>query len=193
MEFVKFHLTATILLTQAASLLDKNTALPYFPIEISRSAASSVIAGNIMKIGFVTLPATMYFTSSFSFTALLLWMGLVVVAFVPDTMSLGLHMSGVALVFGAASLQMRQGTDFILVGFGLTMYVLRIIFKAMALLARDSVLYILMAEMGFINAFILRNQSIMFGAAVATEVLPFYQLSGVLQWVCFLSLSYLFK
>ena len=182
MEAVKIHLVATILLVQFASY----DRVPYFPTEISRSAASSPNALNMMRIGFTTLLMTLYATDQFSVPVSILWVGLMIVAFVPDTLSLGGHMVGVALIFVAASLQClaREGNGAHLLGLGVFLYFLRIAMKYYAFvnLVDDP-----------LTPFMEWNRRIMFGELnPGPNILPWFRMSATMQWTAFWAWSHLF-
>src|SRR5580700_7675823 len=98
---VKLHLLATIVITQVIALYDGQ--VPYFPIEISRTAASSTNAKNALAVGFGLLIVTLFFTRSLNDITVAIWVGLMFVALIPDTLNWWLHMLGVFIVFAAAS------------------------------------------------------------------------------------------
>lgn len=74
MDAVKLHLAATVMATQACTLY--SGAAPYFPIEISRTAASSPSASRALATGFATLLATMLYTKTLNAVTFTMWAGL---------------------------------------------------------------------------------------------------------------------
>lgn len=188
----KIHLLATILVVQAIALYEQR--VPYFPIEISRTAASSQTATYAMILGFGSL---LWHVPSYTAPALIIWVGLMIVALVPDTYSVGGHMAGVGLVFLGAIVNTHSNHGaggWLLIAFALVIYVLRIVFKGVALLLLDKPTLTASLQSGVVVALHQRIRDIMFGRAVdvAPALIPYFQLSGVLQWVVFFALSYLF-
>jgi hypothetical protein len=95
MKPVQVHLLITLLATAACAWLWGNT--PYFPIEISRMAASCRPSQVTFAIGLVTVLRTLFRTQQLSLSAWALYVGLVCIA-VPDTMHFTIHMIGVMIV-----------------------------------------------------------------------------------------------
>jgi hypothetical protein len=197
MDPVHVHLITTILLVQFSAVwLDKASSLPYFPIEISRTAASSPLARVILKAGFTSLIGTCLLTQSLTWPRFVLWLGLMLVAWFPDTEHMSLHMSGVAILFVASCMTLWTGWSRqrgMLVVFAVFVYGMRIVFKWVVLWLTDPRLVQFQASHGLVKGFALRNQEIMFGReSVPPDTEAFFKLSGVLQWICFVALSYLF-
>ena len=198
MDPVHVHLVATILLVQVSAVwLDRTSTLPYFPIEISRTAAESPMANVVLRVGFTTLIVTCILTQTLSWPRFILWFGLMLVAFFPDTVHMARHMSGVGILFVAACLQLSQTWNMqrgLLLLFALFLYVERIVLKFVVLWLTDQRLSDHWAGYGLIKGFAMRNQEIMFGLAdpVPTDTLVFFKLGAVGQWLCFFVLSHLF-
>jgi hypothetical protein len=200
MEVVKVHLLATVLVTQALALYEGK--VPYFPIEISRTAASSPMAMRSLTTGFATLLITLVYTHTLNAVTLTMWGGLMIVALVPDTFSWALHMLGVAIVLVAACVHVYHRRDMALlptlvcVG---TVYGIRLVLKAGVMLALDpqscasrgQPLGTMMSVLFSRTLDVMMHGPLAFGDAETwRQVAPVFKVCGVLQWVAFYALSF---
>lgn len=211
MNAVKIHLLSTVLVTQAAALYDG--AVPYFPIEISRTAASSPRASNALATGFCTLILTLFYTQTLDSITFAMWLGLVILALVPDSKNWALHMFGVWIVFAAACAHVyRRREDVSLLPplvYATAFYLFRIALRTLVILnfdpkAQAAVLALTMrGERNVpkvLKVLFDRAMDVMMRGPLAldedhrTEVWnrigPAFKLCGVLQWVSFISLSF---
>jgi len=202
MDAVKCHLLVTVLATQACALYEG--AVPYFPIEISRTAASSPMAMRALAIGFVTLGITLWRTQTLDVITGTMWLGLVVVAAVPDTLNWVLHMAGVAVVFAAAVVHAHRSRNIALVPplvCAVTVYALRIVLKVGVMLAFDPKVrlglgrgIVPLAKLGFARTLdVMMLGPGAYGEDAATlwpVIAPIFKVCGVLQWVAFYALSF---
>lgn len=205
----KVHILLTILATQGISLYDGR--VPYFPIEVSRTAASSDLANTVMGLGFSTLFFTLYETNQLNPVTTLLAVGLCLVAAIKDTESFWGHMFAVGLVFGAACwhLYIRVAKfgippSELLVPFlwAMGVWALRIVFRSLAMLYLDPKLEherVRGTWLGLTQAGFNRTREIMLKGPLAFEkdsdwfkIVPTLQICGVLQWVSFFALSLMF-
>lgn len=95
-QTVKQHLLVTVLLTQATSLLFGDR-LPYFPIEISRTAASHPTSYYVLVFG--TLTCFGYISKYVDRPEMILsWLGMCVLAIFDDVNHWSAHMFGVLVM-----------------------------------------------------------------------------------------------
>ena len=93
MLLVKLHLLATVAAVMYAALfIDKR--LPYWPIEISRMAASGPAALSVFRAGVTLLLVTIIYGEG-SHLATWLWVALMQIAWLDDVTSFAGHMAGV--------------------------------------------------------------------------------------------------
>ena len=200
METVKLHLLAAVIATQAVALYDG--AVPFFPIEISRTAASSPRATNTLATGFATLIVTMIYTKTLDAVTFSLWLGLMVIALVPDSVSWTVHMLGVVALVAAACAHVYRRRQIALVPpllCALAIYGIRIVFKLVLLFTVDKQVIAAAASNKLSIAF-ERSMDIMMRGPLAYNndpelwnlVGPTFKICGVLQWAAFFALSFVF-
>lgn len=198
---VKLHLLASILVTQALALWDSKR-LPYFPIEISRTAASSLLATRSLQFGFTTLLVTMLLSGAATWARVLMWAGLMVVAFVPDTLHKALHIGGVLIMFAGAAADLAWTGRVYYVFVGVVIYALRTVFLFTSLLLIDEHFQHdtwRFTDTAFIKKVAARHHAIMFlpreefpPGTYPARVIPYCKVSGVGQWVAFFVVSLAF-
>jgi hypothetical protein len=76
-------------------------SVPYFPIEISRTAANSPIALWILRIGFSSVIIPLHLRGKLDVLCLIAYVGMLLVAWVPDSESDLYHNAGTALILVA--------------------------------------------------------------------------------------------
>ena len=210
MEAAKLHLFATVILTQATAVWSGN--LPYFPIEISRTAASGMAPLLVFRTGVTLLLATLYSSKCLDWTTLFLWAGVMVVAFVPDTVHLVVHNLGVLVVFLTAGYYVYRhahSTALPPLLCAVVIFLLRLAFKMLVLVIYDKY-----ANAYFLNAgsyvtairgIHKRGSEFMFMGRAAygttlseadetawTAISGVFKVCGVMQWVAFYALSLVF-
>lgn len=199
---VKLHLLASILATQVFALWDSKN-LPYFPIEISRTAASSPLATRSLQVGFSTLLVTMVLSGAATWARGLMWLGIMIVAFVPDTLHKVLHIVGVLVVFAAAIMDLAWTGRMYFVFLAGLIYALRTVFLFSSLVWIDEHFQQDTLQFtdiwSFISELAARHHAIMFlrqedfaPGTYPVRVIPYCKVSGVLQWVAFFVLSLAF-
>jgi len=202
---VKLHLLATIVITQAIAV--NKGAVPYFPIEISRTAASYEVAGATFTAGILTLTVTLVWTAPTNCVTFGLWLGLVIVALVPDTVSVWLHMAGVAIVFMTTILHiyLRSATETwqglaIPIAWAIGIFALRIIVRSLVLFVFARQFYRFKTYADVLEFCLTVSRNLMFygrntfpegvlGDEAWAAIKPTMQICGVLQWVAFYALS----
>lgn len=207
MEAVKIHMLATILATQLVAIYDGS--VPYFPIEISRTAASSPTATHVLGAGILSMLPLLYRTNTLNVMTYGMWLGLAIVAIVPDTVSKSGHMAGVAVLYIAALARIfteLNAAAFMHFLCSLFIFGIRLFFKVGILLLYDTptrqswrtptdIFFNPRVGQTIYN----RSMEIMFGGPSAFKyvedasvILPIFKVCGVLQWVSFYMLSFVF-
>jgi hypothetical protein len=200
---VKAHVFVTIFCSLTLAALED--ACPYFPIEISRAAATSSLAGTALQAGVTLLPITLAATRTLEGLTLVVWVGLLIVAFVPDTVHRGMHRLGVAVVLLAILLHAwrNEKADGAAIACGIVLYGLRIVLKAAAIVwfdhetrficlaaARSGELTHMAAAVGLRCIDVtFRGSAVFRDSRTWQQVAPVFQLCGVLQWVAFYAFS----
>lgn len=201
---VKLHLACTVLATLlAAVLVDRR--VPYFPIEVSRAAASGPVASWALRWGARTLGVTLLATDSFTATTTALWISLSAIALFDDVRFWAAHMGGVVGLFAVAILAATsrgRGAALPLLA-GVLLYALRLVFKVAAIVFYEmpaapplQTLARLLVDGETREIVFRRSMAVMFHGAKAcadpAHTLPMFQLGGVLQWVVFYVLAFVF-
>lgn len=93
MECVKGHLLAVVLATQVSALIWGK--VPYFPIEISRTAASGAIPLTVFRVGVASSILTLLLARSLNPLTCSVWLCLTVICVFDDVNFWALHMLGV--------------------------------------------------------------------------------------------------
>lgn len=208
MHAAKIHLLLTILATQIVALFVGG--VPYFPIEISRTAASSKLASGCLSIGAITLIITLVAANELTPITFMMWAGLLIVALIPDNVFMLAHMLGVVIigvaaclhVFSARSTKDGRSLSPLLVSFAM-IYSLRWVLKVGVMLLHDPAINRPGREWTHVNLLslsselteraldIMLNGERAFGGNTAAwnDIRPLFQVAGVLQWVAFYTLS----
>jgi hypothetical protein len=198
MQAVKLHLLFTVVATQLTALF-VDRAVPYFPIEVSRTAAAGPWSQRVFTAGVLSLGGTLLVTGGgANASTLAIWLSLVVIALFDDVYHWTLHMLGVAGL-GATVATLLVGSrhwqhDTCVLGLAAVLYLARLAMKALAVwhfephdprwspdASPDALLYPLQ------HCFRL-SQDIMYhggGGGHAEATLLVFRLCGVLQWVVF--------
>lgn len=108
---LKLHVLGTVLGTQLASLFLDSEKLPYFPIEVSRSAANGHYSRIIFQYGIALLPLTAILSGEFHMDLVPLYVSLLLIAFFNDVDHYHLHSSGVFCLFLSFSLIFWNSTS----------------------------------------------------------------------------------
>ena len=194
---VKCHVAVTILATFVSSLIWGT--VPYFPIEISRTASSGPVPTLIFRTGCSLLLGTIWATNLLNASTLLMWVGLVIVAQFTDVEHLVPHLAGVALVFaGAASMSsVSKGLAPLLTA--AVIFAIRLPLKVGALVLLEfgwpSPWYMILSP-SFVLAVRDKAMAVMYqGPEIACKHYPqsiesIFQITAVLQWVSFYALSH---
>lgn len=201
LEAAKIHLFITIILTQLSSILYNE--IPYFPIEISRTAADGgVITKYIFNIGLISLIITLLFTNNINKETFVLWFGLSMIAYFDDKQHWVLHNIGVLILFLVAMFNAYKigGESVLLVLLALSINTLRIGFRFLVVMYFEmniGISYLWNHPQSTITEIFNLSKNIMYKGHLACNnpsvTIPFFKVSGVLQWVSFYVLSFIFK
>ena len=193
---VRFHLFATVVCVQVAALL-VDRRVPYWPIEVSRTAASGPAAFTVFVVGAATLGVTLYQTATLCATTAALWLALLVIALFDDVSFFEAHMGGVAALAAvavAAAVQAGRGAV-VPLGAGAALYLFRVVIKVAAVLAYERLPTLDWRRPASLALVARHAQLIMLhGARVCrspAETMPAFYLGGVLQWVVFYAWSFI--
>jgi hypothetical protein len=192
-DLLGLHLAAVILTTQLVALfvdprLGVTTAkhlITYFPIEISRTAASLPFAANVFKLGVLSLGAQIPFASSKD-AFIPIWIGLLMIAFFDDVTYWGVHMFGVLLMFlGFLPLLLLGGPDkTILFVSAISIYLLRIGLKTMVIVLIELDLPINQVVASR-TAIFTKSLDVMQHGSLNPDVVDVFRVCGVVQWCAF--------
>lgn len=198
MEYVKAHLLATILATQVSALIWGK--VPYFPIEISRTAASGPIPLTIFRIGIVSVIATLFITKSLNIQTFVVWISLSTICLFDDVNYWALHMSGVAglLLVSIYSIYLRGRACLAPCIMAIVIYGLRNLMKItlIALMEIDKEKSFKFMSKEWMQDQFTRHMAIMYNGEKAclnpNYLMPAFKISAVLQWVLLYSISFCF-
>jgi hypothetical protein len=133
-SLLKIHIFVAVVASQLAALFLDVERVPYFPIEVSRTAATGYYSKCVFNTGIMTLVVTMWLGDILRLKYALLYMSLVCIAYFDDVTHWHLHMFGVALLFlGAVTLlatSTRSRDDTITLIIAALIYLVRIALKA---------------------------------------------------------------
>ncbi len=185
MDAIKIHLLVTIIATQVVALFYERT-VPYFPIEISRTAASGKTSLLTFRVGILTIILSLLWTGQLTLITFLLWIGLSIVAVFDDVSYWGLHMIGVGVVFVIMTVHTFQHGAMMPILCALIIYGLRFVLDAGTLLYYEQCAF-------DITHFTTLHKDIMYRGSIACKrpdiVIPVYRIGGLLQWTAFYALS----
>jgi hypothetical protein len=185
-------LGAFVMLCMAVGVLyDRH--VPYFPIEISRTCAgktASSLFGGGAVLSWLAFDWTKY-----SYWTCLAWVGFVLLAVVPDSLSVELHMLGVALMgVGAIGLCFEVPDTCYPVALCFVTYVLRIVAKTLVVIQYEKTIWEWDRWYDPTGLLSIKERSldIMFGRGDAphdtTRVV--FESAAIAQWVLLLVLAH---
>ena len=183
---VLIHLVATVVGVQLAALY-VDGAVPYWPIEVSRMAASGPVASSVFLAGALTLGATLHLCGQMTRMNVAMWIALVVIARFDDINHLKLHMAGVAALgaIGIASM-IRNSAAILPLTVAIALWGFRIVVKVMAVMVFERRTSIVEAGK---HAQTIMMQGPKGTCMLPEHTMPAFYVGGVLQWVVFYVLS----
>jgi hypothetical protein len=210
---IKFHLLCTVIFTQVTALVFSGTngKLPYFPIEISRTASSSPNAYAVLLAGMLTMSYHIYalyrVTGVLDKPLLFVWSGACMLAIFDDVSNWSLHMVGVfAMVGGGIYIILNNDTQNVSVNVrslycvcAVSVYLIRFLLKSVAVIGFESDVteavwtpstwFSFITESALRKTLVEKTLNIMYNGATVClypeYTLPLFKASGVLQWVFF--------
>lgn len=188
MLYVKLHLIFLVISIQLNAIL--NCQLPYFPIEISRTAECSECNKWLFFIGSILLGFTMFYTGQFKIKYFTMWVGLVLLSWFDDKEYLLLHLFGVFIMFVGLYISINGSStpkeDLKLILFAIIIYLIRIVLKVI-------VVFLFEIDTYSIRDIIEKIILIMYYGGSVCES-PFltimvFRVCGVLQWIVFIMVA----
>ena len=195
MFYTKFCLLVTIFGTWGAAW--KDHSLPYFPIEISRTATGR-ISKRIFQIGVSLTTFVMYYESD-SWTTYIAWGGLLLLAFLDDRTNFEGHLIGVFIMgFGVAlHAMLNPWAHMVTFGIASIIYGIRVLIKTSLVIllemempvTKDTVVNIAFNVNSVRTDAIERIKDIMYNGEDKCKypsiTIPLFALCGCLQWLAF--------
>ena len=185
MHITQLHLLITIVATQVTALISGK--VPFFPIEISRTAASSSLSYLVFNVGILSFIVTVLLVGLFDWNIFLLWIGLSIISIYDDVNHLNAHNLGLVVVAIAAIIRSYTINKWMMSIAAFIVFVCKIIVK---------VLPMYYCEVSSIHDIHHRSLEIMYyGSEKSLHpniTIPILQVSGVLQWLLFYLLSFVF-
>ena len=202
MFFVKIHILVTVIYTMyAAVFIDRR--VPYWPIEISRMAASGDYALYCFRLGVTLMPATLFCENVTPITVAL-WVALMAIAWIDDVTSFTGHMFGVALLGLVCVIHAYQSAQSVwIIGIAAVIFAARLGLKAAACVWEDlnsGHAYLNSAPIGvpriltYSRRLACVGRDIMMGTRELKTTFGniAFRLGGLGQWTVFVLLSTLF-
>lgn len=169
--------------------------VPYFPIEVSRTVAGPVASKAFAAVALGSF--LVYDWPKYSSWTTVSWFGFVLLALIPDTVSVAGHMAGVGLMgVGALGLCWDMPSQWKFIVLVLFVYGIRVAAKVAVVMWRDTMPYITMEEffdpwtlLAFIKG---RCLDIMFGRGPPPhpDTLLVFRISALGQWMALASLAW---
>lgn len=197
MKWVKLHLLVIVLMVQATALFwERDEPLPYFPIEISRTAATGVLNRWLFLLAILSLGVTLHLRRLLE-RYRLVWIALLFLAWFDDKHHPLSHQISVGLLFlglihalsqdllpGDEKSRLRHAEKYAPVIFGAAaIYVARVVMKVLVVLLFELETY------GGPLVILERVMTIMHhGSAVCLTpwvTINVFRLCGVMQWLVF--------
>lgn len=194
--FIKVNLFLVILLTQLASIFFQPEKLPYFPIEISRSASSNELSRFIFMAGM----AFMFFPIMYSGELekyFPVWVSVMILAYFDDKNYWLLHMVGVFLLFVTSFYRIYHCgfREFYIAFIALILYVMRVFFKFFTVAYLEQQIHPFDLPYNLQSIFDQTKQIMYLGASVCRYpeiTLSVFRITGVMQWCVFYLLTAIF-
>ena len=174
-------LFCVIVITALCGLYDGS--VPYFPIEISRTATGSI--GRIVFPTGVVLVFSFALKEFSTFSQLTPFIGLVVLSVASDTYSWTIHMFGVLLMVIGVIIRVISRNSYehyAIVVCAIGLYLLRIVMKV---IVTSQDLLGDFSSIGSMKTLLLKCTAIMYGGNATYVQLTVYRVAGVMQWLVF--------
>jgi hypothetical protein len=182
--YTKILLLLFVLIIQSVALL--YGAVPYFPIEISRTAEASPINLWLFPLCVIILPCLMLLCHEFHNKYIISLIGLILLALFDDKRHWLMHMIGIfIMVLGTFVIILYSGEArerCMLLCCALMLYVTRVVMKAFIVATVELNTFSL-------QAIFIKSMDIMYEGASYCQypqyTLPVFQIGGLLQWIVF--------
>jgi hypothetical protein len=201
--YIRAHIFGTIILTQLTAIFYTGVStLPYFPIEISRTAASNPVSRVVLLVGLVTSGLHLLFSSK-GYGSYIAWMGMCILSIFDDVEFWFIHMVGSTLAMIGGGIEIYYGNDttppHVKTGFllcAVILYIVRLLLKFVAVLGMEMGhnLFSITLWVNVISDSQLRNSithralMIMYQGKQICQYeysLVIFKVAGILQWVLF--------
>lgn len=164
---------------------------PYFPIEISRSAATNELALRIFRYGSVSVLLSMYFEQRFSLPDLAAWFSMCGIAICDDIKYPNTHIAFVGTLVTSCLFFLEQNFRGVLILTALTMMIARLVLSCSALLyyeiGHTNVLTYPWQVIKHHRRLTILHKEIMYGRKVQLRhpapVMLAFKVKGVMQWL----------
>lgn len=163
-------LLASVLLTAGSALVDGS--LPYFPIEVSRLAASSMRSAWIFRIGSILSSLVLFYEKGL-WEHLVACFGFVLLAWFDDTHHYVMHVVGVVVMLLGAIPLVSWRVQLC----AMILFVARILMKCVMVISKES---LFQPRLVFDQL-----RSIMLFGTSSEDTLMVFRVTGALQWVVF--------
>lgn len=182
--YTKLLLFTLVLAIQCIALIWG--VVPYFPIEISRTAQSSTINLWLFPLCVMILPCLMVFCGEFHTKYIISLSGLVLLALFDDKRHWLMHIIGVVvMIMGTFYSILYSGESrgrFVLLCCAFILYVTRIAMKAF-------IVAFVEIHSFSVSAIMTKSMDIMYYGALYCQypqyTIPVFQIGGLLQWIVF--------
>jgi hypothetical protein len=200
MQAIKAHVFVTVVLTQLAALYIDNN-VPYFPIEISRTAAGPY-ASMVFRVGILSCGLVIFLLKAMRVDTLALWISLCIIALFDDVYFWWTHMFGVVLMILVSSFAAYQSGTNALAPLlaAVTVFAGRIVLKILVILLYEKLPPLAASSSSWVyllGSVLVRNQDIMYrGSRACTNpaaIMPVMKFCAVLQWAVFYAISFIFS
>lgn len=188
MKWVKLHLLLIVLTVQLVALWQQEEPVPYFPIEISRTAASGSVNRWLFPLGIVSLGVTLR-SRGLLRRYRLVWVALLCIACFDDKYHPVLNQVGVALLFVTLMRSLllalpddeeerlkRVRQHVLVIAAAGSIYLTRFVLKL-------AIVYLLELQPG--DTVYERVMEIMHHSEAVWATLAIFRLCGVMQWLAF--------
>lgn len=206
---LKNHLLITAILTQLSALFynGSNNNLPYFPIEISRTASSNTYSWCILIIGSISSIWHIVYDDVLTYHMKIglgiAWAGLCGLALFDDLSYLRAHMysSYIMIIGGLYTIYVSPGTSIkvkvIFIACALLLFISRLVIKTIVIMGIEMEQnlfsihpwWALATDSGFRNSIKSNIVNIMFNGEIACRhaqyTLTLFKATGVMQWLFF--------
>ena len=201
MEVLKTQLLVTVILTQIASLYFGD--VPYFPIEVSRTAASSKLGLFVFRVGMCSsITSLLFYYRVLAYNHFFAWVSLVTIAVFDDIKWPAMHVVGLVMLATSGTIAAYTANNgAYLVCLAALLTIIRLAVRGLAILKYESNdVDVYEDRMWSLKRLVYRcilafrrSAHIMKTGQTEQKVLIWFRVSGVLQWVTFFVLARMYQ